>query len=640
MLCLGGRQATAGVSEAMSKSEESRVFGTINVHPRGFGFLNFQTDEGPDSAFVIPPDLNPFLAGDLVSAEIEEGDDGRFTARKLRLEERRRSILFGTVVERRGDLWLKTDGEVANTDWPLEGKAKSGQVVISQINGKNAEVGYVLDEDEDDIPLERLIARYDLVEDFDEECLEEVAQIAARPHKLGSRRDLRDVLTITIDAPSTTDLDDAVSVLPADSEGSIRLLVSIADPAEFIKEGSVLDQEARARGTSTYLTDKVLPMLPHALSSGHLSLIPKKDRCCLTVEMRIDIEGEVQSVDIYESLIHSDTRVSYSELDFWLRGGESSDNLYQVREMLPWLRTAAARLSVSRSRRGGASMGDAETAYVTLDDEGNVTGTRPERSTEAHLFIERYMVAANEAVASWLSQRGYPAVYRVHAEPDDEKVHLLSESAAHFGFFLGLQGRLTPLALAAFDRQIRGVHCEPAIRSVFRGVLEKARYTPVSGLHLGLGAPLYLHFTSPLRRYADFAVHRFLKAYLRGERKKLPDTPELRELCDHLNHRSTMAGKAEAFRRRMLLAEYMSDQIGEEFNAHVTRVLPIGLVAQLDDSLVEGLIPLESLPGKDWVVEQMYAYNPDRSIGLGEAVRVRLVDAVPEEGKLEYKLLV
>lgn len=624
----------------MSKSDESRVFGTINVHPRGFGFLNFQTDEGPDSAFVIPPDLNPFLAGDLVSAQIEEGDDGRFTARKLRLEERRRSILFGTVVERRGDLWLKTDDEVANTDWPLEGKAKSGQVVISQINGTNAEVGYVLDEDEDDIPLERLIARYDLVEDFDEECLEEVAQIAAKPHKLGSRRDLRDVLTITIDAPSTTDLDDAVSVLPADSEGSIRLLVSIADPAEFIKEGSVLDQEARARGTSTYLTDKVIPMLPHALSSGHLSLIPKKDRCCVTVEMRIDIEGEVQSVDIYESLINSDTRVSYSELDFWLRGGESSDNLYQVREMLPWLRTAAARLSVSRSRRGGASMGDAETAYVTLDDEGNVTGTRPERSTEAHLFIERYMVAANEAVASWLSQRGYPAVYRVHAEPDDEKVHLLSESAAHFGFFLGLQGRLTPLALAAFDRQIRGVHCEPAIRSVFRGVLEKARYTPVSGLHLGLGAPLYLHFTSPLRRYADFAVHRFLKAYLRGERKKLPDTPELRELCDHLNHRSTMAGKAEAFRRRMLLAEYMSDQIGEEFNAHVTRVLPIGLVAQLDDSLVEGLIPLESLPGKDWVVEQMYAHNPDRSIGLGEAVRVRLVDAVPEEGKLEYKLLV
>jgi ribonuclease R len=623
----------------MSKTDESRVNGTINVHARGFGFLNFHTDEGPDSAFVIPPDLNPFLDGDLVSAEIEEGDDGRFTARRLKLEERRRAILFGEVVQRRGDLWLKTDDEVANTDWPLRGDAKAGQFVLTQVKGNQAEVGFVLDEEEDDIPLERLIARYDLVEEFDDECLDQVKKIAKKPHKLGSRRDLRKVQTITIDAPSTTDLDDAISVLPADTEGAIRLLVSIADPAEFIAEGSALDQEARARGTSTYLSDRVLPMLPHALSSGHLSLVPGKDRCCLTVEMRIDIEGEIRSVDLYESLIHSDTRISYSELDTWLQRDELSKNLKQIQDMLPWLRTAAARLAVARDRRGGVSMGGEESAFVTLDKDGNVTGTRPERSTLANMFIERYMVAANEAVARWLSERGYPAVYRVHAEPDEEKVQSLSESAAHFGFMLGFKGRLTPLALAAFDRQIRGVHWEPAIRSVLRGILEKARYSPISGLHLGLGSPLYLHFTSPLRRYADFVVHRFLKAYLKGERLEDPDSPKLRELCDHLNHRSAMAGKAEAFRRRMLLAEYMLDQVGEEFEAHVTRVLPIGLVAQLDDSLVEGLIPLESLPGKDWETSSMFCHNPNRTIALGEAVRVRLVDAVPEEGKLEYKLL-
>jgi ribonuclease R len=624
----------------MSRTDQSRVNGTINVHPRGFGFLNFHTDEGPDSAFVIPPDLNPFLSGDLVSAEITQGEDGRFTARGLKLEDRRRAILFGQVVVRRDSLWLKTDDEVANTDWPLVGEAEAGQFVLTQVKGDKAEVGFILDEEEDDIPLERLIARYDLVEEFDEECMEQVAQIAAKPHVLGSRRDLRAVHTITIDAPTTTDLDDAVSVLPADAEGAVRLLVSIADPAEFIEKGSALDQEAQARGTSTYLSDRVLPMLPHALSSGHLSLLPRKDRCCLTVEMRIDIEGEIRSVDVYESLINPDTRISYTELDYWLTRGECSDNLYQVREMLPWLRTAAARLSVARDRRGGVSLAGEGSAYVTLDQDGKVSGTRPERSTEAHLFIERYMVAANEAVAGWLSERGYPAVYRVHPEPDEVKVHSLVESAAHFGFMLGFKGRLTPLGLAAFDRQIRGVHWEPAIRSVLRGILEKARYTPLPGLHLGLGAPLYLHFTSPLRRYADFAVHRFLKAYLRGERSDDPDSPQLRELCDHLNHRGAMAGKAEAFRRRMLLAEYMMDQIGEEFEAHVTRVLPIGLVAQLDDSLVEGLIPLESLPGKDWVAESMFCHNPDRTIALGEAVTVRLVDAVPEEGKLEYKLLV
>lgn len=618
---------------------KTRVQGTITVHPRGFGFLNFQTDQGPQSAFVIPPDLNPLLAGDLVSAEIEEGEDGRYTARDLKLEERRRSILFGEVVSRKGKAWLRTDDEVANTDWPLTGEAETGQTVLTQINGETAEVAFALDEERDDIPLERLIARYDLVEEFDEECLEQVEAISARPHKLGSRRDLRKVPTITIDAPSTTDLDDAVSVLPADSEGAIRLLVSIADPAAFIEFGSALDQEARARGTSTYLSDRVLPMLPHALSSGHLSLVPGKDRCCLTVEMRIDIEGEVRSVDLYESLIHSDTRVSYRELDEWISNGSYTDNLRQIHDMLPWLRTVAARLSVARSRRGGVSFAGEGSAFVKLDEDGRVCGTRPERSTEAHLYIERFMVAANESVARWLSERGYPALYRVHPEPDDEKVHSLAESAAHFGFLLGFKGRLTPLALAAFDRQITGVHCEPAVRSVLRGILEKARYSPVGDQHLGLGAPLYLHFTSPLRRYADFAVHRFLKAYLKGERLNEPDTPEMRRLCDHLNHRSAMAGKAESFRRRMLLAEYMMDYVGDEFDAHVTRVLPVGLVAQLDDSLVEGLIPLETLPGKDWVAEPMFCRSPDRTIGLGEAVRVRLVDAVPEEGKLEYKLL-
>lgn len=600
--------------------------------------MNYSSDEGPGSAFVTPPDLNPYLAGDRVSAELEEGEDGRLTARHLQLEERTRAVLFGEVVSRKGSLRLKTDDEVANTDWELTGDAEPGDFVIAQVNGESAEVGFVLG-DEDDIPLERLIARYDLVEEFDDECMDQVADIAARPHRLGSRRDLRDVTTITIDAPTTTDLDDAVSILPADSEGAVRLLVSIADPAEFIAENSALDLEARARGTSTYLSDRVLPMLPHALSSGHLSLLPGKDRCCLTVEMRIDIEGTVRSVDLYESLIKSNTRVSYQELAYWLQTGKRSENLEQVREVLPWLRTVAARLSVARGRRGGVSLAGVDAAYVTLDEDGRVTGTRPEPSTEAHKFVERFMVAANEAVAQWLKDRGYPAVYRVHPEPDEEKVDSLVSSAAHFGFMLGFQGRLTPAALAAFDRQIRGVHCEPAVRSVLRGILEKARYTPVWGLHLGLGAPLYLHFTSPLRRYADFAVHRFIKAYLRGERKSDPVADELHALCEHLNHRQAMAAKAESFRRRMLLAEYMLDYIGDEFDAHVTRVLPIGLVAQLDDSLVEGLIPLETLPGKDWVAEEMFAHSPQRSIQLGEAVRVRLVEAEPELGRLEYKLL-
>jgi ribonuclease R len=616
-----------------------RTTGTISVHSRGFGFLNFQgVDARAASAFVVPPDLNPFLAGDTVSADIQEAEDGRFSARNLELVERQRSVLFGQVVSRKGRLWLKTDDEVANTDWPLIGEVERDRFVLAQVDGNKAVLADILGEDAD-IPLERLIARYDLVEEFDDECHDQVDRIAARPHSLGSRRDLRSVPTVTIDAPTTTDLDDAVSVLPDDSEGAIRLLVSIADPVAFIEKGSALDEEARARGTSTYLTDRVLPMLPHRLSSGHLSLLPQEDRCCLTVELRIDIEGEIRSVDVYQSLIRSATRISYDELAGWLRDGELTDSLCKVEEMLPWLRTTAARLSVARNRRGGVKLASDITAHATVDGEGKVIGTEPARTNEAHLVIERFMVAANEAVAGWLAERGFPGIYRIHPEPDSDKVDLLTSSAQQFGFQLGFRGRLTPTALAAFDLQIRGGRSEPAVRSVLRGILEKARYTPAPGLHLGLGAPRYLHFTSPLRRYADFAVHRFITAYLQGERGLSPDEPQFEELCQHLNHRSMLAGKAESFRRRMLLAEYMIDQIGEEFHARVTRVLPFGLVAQLDESLVEGLIPLDSLSHGPWVVTPTSAQGARREIVLGEAVVVRLVAAEPELGKLEYALL-
>ena len=623
----------------VTEATEQKMTGTISVHSRGFGFLNIITEDGsPLSAFVVPPDLNPFLAGDVVEASIEETDDGRYTARDLQLLSRGRSVLFGQVTTRRGKLWLKTDDEVANTDWPLDGDASSGDYVLAQVEGKRAKLACLLEEDAD-IPLERVIARYDLVEGFDDECYSEAEKIAKMPHKLGSRRDLRDLTVITIDAPSTTDLDDAVTVLPADSEGAVRLLVSIADPTAFIKEGSILDEEARAKGTSTYLTDRVLPMLPHLLSSEHLSLVPGKDRCCLTVEMRIDIEGQVRSVDIYESIIKSDRRVSYTELAAWLNQGELSENLEPIEDMLPWLRTVAARLTVARDRRGGVRFAGDDTAYATLDEEGNVTGTKLSSSSEAHLIIERFMVCANEAVASWLHQRGFPGVFRIHPEPDSEKITLLNETARQFGFELGLAGVLTPVALAAFDRQISGVAWEPAVRSVFRGILEKARYTPEPGLHLGLGSPCYLHFTSPLRRYADFMVHRLIRAYLGGERTLEPTDAKYAELCEHLNYRSMLANKASSFRRRMLLAEYMSDRVGEEFYARVTRVLPFGLVVQLDRSLIEGLIPLESLPDGPWEATTTSAKSENEEIFLGRGLWVKLVDVEPEEGRIEFQRL-
>lgn len=612
------------------------VTGTVSLHSRGFGFLNFPGPQGPESAFIAPPDLNPFLLDDIVSATVQQANDGRWSARGLMLHQRRRGHLFGEVVERRGRLLLQTDREVANTDWPLDGTVVPGQHWLCRIENNRAAPYRLV---EDNVALQRLIARYNLQEDFSADALEQAETIAAGAQKLGGRRDLRHLPTVTIDSPSTRDIDDAISVIPAGIDGVMHLLVSIADPAEVIEEGSPLDLEARMRGTSTYLADRVLPMLPHRLSSDALSLLPGQDRHCLTAELRIDAEGQVVAVDLYESLIRSSARLTYDEVAEWLDFGDLTESLEKVVEILPWLRTASARLAVFRQRRGGMNLSGTELAEVKLDADGAVSGTAPSRSTKAHLMIERFMVCANEAVARWLVDRGLPGAFRVHPLPDTDSVKLLAECAYHFGYEAGFSSQLSPGALAAFDAQIAGAAAEPAIRSVLRGILGRAHYTVHPDLHLGLAAPLYLHFTSPLRRYADLSVHRLIKGYLQGDRHFEVKDPEVESLCLHLNERAGTSAKAESMRRRMLLAAYMERHIGEEFDAHITRVLPFGLVAQLDASLVEGLLPLESLPGGPWQAGPVSVQSSQQRLTLGMPVRVKVVATVADQGRIEYSLL-
>lgn len=612
------------------------VTGIISLHPRGFGFLNFTGSQGPESAFIAPPDLNPFLLDDQVEGSLKRAPDGRSSASELKLLKRRRSVLFGEAVERRGRLFLQTDRDVANTDWPLEGDVEAGQFWVCEIaDGRAVAVRQVQEE----IALERLIARYDLQQQFSPQALEQAEAIAGKPQKLGGRRDLRHLPTVTIDAPSTRDIDDAVSVIPAGIDGVLHLLVSIADPAQVIPEGSPLDLEARSRGTSTYLADRVLPMLPDRLSSDALSLLPGVERHTLTAEMRIDAEGLVVAVDVYESLIRSATRLSYDEVAAWLEHGDMTPALDKVADMLPWLRTASARLAVFRQRRGGMNLSGTDIAEVKLDSQGQIQGTAPSRSTDAHLMIERFMVCANEAVARWLVERGLPGAFRVHPLPDAESVETLSECAYNFGYEAGFARSISPGALAAFDAQIADAPAEPAIRSVLRGILGRASYTVQPSLHLGLAAPLYLHFTSPLRRYADLSVHRLIKGYLKGDRHFEVSDPEVEMLCVHLNERAGAAAKAESLRRRMLLAAYMQRHVGEEFDAHITRVLPFGLVVQLDASLVEGLLLLESLPDGPWEATQVSAQSANRRLTLGMPLRVKVVSSEPDLGRIEYSLV-
>ncbi|MEZ4441191.1 MAG: RNB domain-containing ribonuclease [Polyangiaceae bacterium] len=611
------------------------VTGRVRVNPRGFGFVAFPPGHEPESAFIAPPDLNGLLADDLVSGELEE-KDGRYRLLTPELEERPRTQLFGEVGRGKGGAVLKVDPEVSNCDWPIRGKApKPGTLVVAEIDGDQVTIAHEVSAA--DQSLERVIARHDLPREFPDD-LEPLKRLPKS--ELTRRRDLRDMITLTIDAPYSRDLDDAVAALPADSDGAIRVLVSIADVDALVPVGSRLDEEARRRATSVYLAGCVLPMIPHALSEDALSLLPGVDRPSLTVELRIDPEGVVTAVDLAESVIRSDGRLAYEDVADFLDRGEERSIPKALRPTLRWLRTAVARLDVVRSARGGVSL-LREEATVLLDaDTREPTELSARVNTSAHSLIERLMVAANEAVAVWLHDRGLPALYRVHDEPPPEKVAQLTEAAHHLGLEAGLGTRLTPRALAAFERQFTGRANAPALYTVLGRMLGPARYDPEPSAHFGLAAPLYLHFTSPIRRYADLVVHRVVKAYLRGERDLRELATGLDLVAQHINDRARRAAKAEQERLRMLAARLFARRIGERMRGNVVSIKPFGLVVQLEDTGITATLALEDLPGgpHEMSPDGFSLGDDERRFVIGEQLHVQ-VQAVNETlGRIELRL--
>jgi ribonuclease R len=583
--------------------------GRVSVHPRGFGFV---LDAAGRSAFVVPPELNPFLADDEVEYTLESQGD-RHTARQLRLVARPRQTLFGTAVRHGRALFLKVDRLVANTDWPLTGAANPGDAVLARIEGGQAVVAEILTGGEAEIA--RLLCRHDLRGAHDPAVT--TAAEALRAPDLDHRRDLRGEVTVTIDGPDTRDIDDALLALPPDADGALRVIVAIADVSALVAEGSALDADARARATSVYLPGRVLPMLPPRLSEDRLSLLEGADRPALTVELRIDAEGEVTAVDVHEAAIRSTARLTYDAVTRFLEEGDAEAVPTVTHATLRRLRAASARLSQARAARGGKDV-EREEISVRLDEQGAPVGLEARRSDVAHVLVERLMVAANEAVARYLVERGLPGLFRVHESPSLERTQALAAAAEALGVVAGFSetAPLTPRALAAFDRQIRGTRSEALVESAARRLLGPARYTGSPGLHFGLAAPLYLHFTSPIRRYADLAVHRILRRYLRGERGLRRDDPALEPLCAHVNEKAHRAARAEAERERVLVSRLFERRLGQQVRAVVVGHKPQGALVQVDGALA--LLAGETPP-------------------LGAALRVEIAAVDTELGRIDVR---
>jgi ribonuclease R len=307
---------------------------------------------------------------------------------------------------------------------------------------------------------------------------------------------------------------------------------------------------------------------------------------------------------------------------------------------LRWLRTAAARLSAVRAARGGVEL-DREEAYIALDEDTREPVAITARAdTDAHRIVERLMVAANEAVAGWLVARGLPGVFRVHDEPAEDQVRALERYAHNAGVEAGFGPRLSPRGLAAFEAQLHGAAIAPAIRTVLGKALGPARYTASPGLHFGLGAPLYLHFTSPIRRYADLAVHRVVKRYLRGERSPRAGDEALAELSRQLNELSRRAAKAEAERHRMLVARYFAGRLGQAVEGNIVAIKPFGLIVQMAGTGATGSIANDALPGGPYRADAAAhaLVGAARRYSIGDPVRAVVAGASEELGRVELVL--
>jgi ribonuclease R len=614
--------------------------GKLSVHRDGYGFV--APEDGSGDLFVPARYLRDCMNGDTVEAQVVSvRRDGKKEGRVTALIQRGVTSVVGRFEA------IGKGGRIIPDDQRLGrdlfvppggvGGARDGQVVLAQISsyptkvsGLEGRITEVLgDANDPEVEVLTVIKKYDLPHIFAEDVLAEALRQpqTVEPEALSGRTDLRGRLTVTIDGETARDFDDAVSV--AREGDRIRLWVSIADVSHYVREGSKLDTEAYLRGTSVYFPDRCIPMLPEELSNGICSLNPEVDRLTMTAEMLFDPQGAMVDSRFYSSVIKSAARLTYTTVKRILVDGDPEVTAAH-RALVPDLKVMeelSLRLNGRRRGRGSIDF-DLPEPQIILDLQGETTAiVRAERNL-AHRIIEEFMLAANEAVASFLEGTPVPSLYRVHENPDPLKLKDLSEFVFSFGYELAvLEDKVNPAALQKLLSEVEGKPEERLINEVLLRCMKQARYSSENLGHFGLAAPSYTHFTSPIRRYPDLVVHRILKLVLSGRLKPADcDRLEARlpETAIHTSRRERVAMEAEREMVDLKKMQFMRDKIGEEYDGFITGVAQFGLFVELVELFVEGMIPVATLPA-DYYVHQEKSHS---LVGERSRVSYRIADRI------------
>ena len=625
-------------------SEKLGLFaGEFLGNQKGFGFVRLENSDGND-VFIPAGAVNGAMHKDKVliriTAPSERGK--RAEGEVIKILEKAKGNIVGTFELLKGFV-VCDDRKTEDIFIPKEktkGAVTGSKVVVkitkTRENGRSPEgeitevIGYI---DDPGVDILSVIKQFDLPLEFPQEVMEQIENIPLEvlPEETEGREDLRDWVTVTIDGDDSKDFDDAVSLEMTDN-GNYRLGVHIADVTHYATEGSPLDEEALERGTSYYLVDRVIPMLPHKLSNGICSLNPDEDRLTLSCIMEINKHGELVDHKICKSVIHSHCRMTYTKVNNVIEHNDP-DQCEEYKEFVTMLRLMnelRVILNEKRKKRGSVNFDFPETKII-LDENGKVTDIKPYERNLATNLIEEFMLVCNETVAEDYYWQSVPFVFRNHECPDEEKIESLKQIIKSFGYYIKGQNEIHPKEIQQLIEKISGTSEEHVISRLVLRSMKQAKYQSENYGHFGLAAQYYCHFTSPIRRYPDLQIHRIIKESMDGKmtdsrRKRYEKIlPAVANRCSVMER---LADDAERETDKLKMVEYMSGKIGEEFEGIISGLTSWGIYVELPNT-VEGMVSVNSMDDDYYTYEEknlLYrGENTGKVYKMGDNVKVKVL---------------
>jgi ribonuclease R len=623
--------------------------GVLSINPKGFGFVS--VEEGDD--VYIPMDgIETAMSGDEVVVRVFQRQNGTSDGEIIRILKRNTLQILGTIRFIKKKLtFVAQDVRLGFVRfvYPPKLKLVEGHVVLAKILKyerpmlvEGVEIlGHVNDPGVDILAV---LMEYNIFPKFPQEALDMANAISKDVVIEEGRLDLTDKLTITIDGEDAKDLDDAITIEKIGNK--YRLGVHIADVSYYVKENSPLDHEAFERGTSVYVVDRVVPMLPHILSNGICSLNPNEKRYALSCIMDIEINGEVSDYQLTASVIESDYRMTYTAVNKMIHGDEQTKSEYPALiEMVEQMADCASRIRTRREGLGAIDF-EMEEAKILVDEQGHISEILKRERFEAEKLIEDFMVCANETVAKHTKWSQVPSLYRIHEVPSKKKMQVYAKIVGLLGYKMkGSMDTVKPLALRKILEHFEGHDEFPIVSRMMLRSMQKAKYDPSPIGHFGLGLEDYTHFTSPIRRYPDLVVHRILRKYVFGTpdiAKMAVDEERLKEIAEQSSFKERNAVDAEREIENMKKAEYMEEHIGMIADGVISGVTKFGFFVELENT-IEGLVHIQSLEDDyyefDAASMRLTGKNTRKEFRLGQKVRIKVKAANKAQRTVDFTYL-